>query len=57
MGLHPLRGYIRPMPYRTDESAPDRGRSKRPFDRLGVACLAWTGVFITLTAALSLTLK
>jgi hypothetical protein len=28
-----------------------------PFDRVGVACLAWSSVFIVLTAVLVLTLK
>ena len=28
-----------------------------PFDRIGVACLAWAVAFITLTAVLALTLK
>lgn len=28
-----------------------------PFDRIGVACLAWASAFITLTAVLALTLK
>jgi hypothetical protein len=28
-----------------------------PFDRIGVACLAWAGVFIVLSTALALILK
>jgi hypothetical protein len=28
-----------------------------PFDRFGLACLAWAGAFVALTAVLSLTLK
>jgi hypothetical protein len=28
-----------------------------PFDGFGLACLAWAGAFIPLTAVLSLTLK
>jgi hypothetical protein len=30
---------------------------RAPFDRLGVACLAWSAVFIVLTGVLALTLK
>ncbi|HEY5008380.1 MAG TPA: hypothetical protein VII42_10265 [Caulobacteraceae bacterium] len=28
-----------------------------PFDRIGVACLAWSAAFIALTTVLALTLK
>jgi hypothetical protein len=28
-----------------------------PFDRLGIACLAWASIFIVLTAVLAVTLK
>jgi hypothetical protein len=30
---------------------------RAPFDRVGVACLAWAAVFIVLTGVLALTLK
>ena len=32
----------------------DAGRF--PFDRVGLVCLAWTGVFVAVTAVLSFTL-
>jgi hypothetical protein len=28
-----------------------------PFDRIGLACLAWTGAFLALTLALSFVLR
>jgi len=30
---------------------------RAPFDRVGVACLAWSAIFIVLTGVLALTLK
>ncbi|HKT55103.1 MAG TPA: hypothetical protein VJP88_11685 [Caulobacteraceae bacterium] len=35
----------------------DRDAPASPFDGVGVACLAWAGVFIALTAVLAIVLN
>jgi hypothetical protein len=58
---HPLtsEAALVPISGPVTDSTKDALTSPRraPFDRLGLACLAWSAIFIVLTGVLALTLK
>ena len=58
---YPLTSEVRlaPISGPVTDSAKDLLNPPRraPFDRVGVACLAWSAIFIVLTGVLALTLK
>ena len=54
-----FEGTLVPITGPVTDSAKDLLNPPRraPFDRVGVACLAWSAIFIVLTGVLALTLK
>jgi hypothetical protein len=50
MGLHSGERYITRMSGITARFLLLRGASLRPFDPVGIACLAWAGAFLCVTA-------
>jgi hypothetical protein len=53
MGSRGDNPYIPRMTEVTPRFLLARGPSRRPFDRVGIVCLAWTGAFLCVTAVVS----
>jgi hypothetical protein len=53
MGFQGDNPYFRGMTDVTPRFLLARAPSRRPFDRVGVACLAWAGAFLCVTAVVA----
>ncbi|HXQ11226.1 MAG TPA: hypothetical protein VN805_09570 [Caulobacteraceae bacterium] len=57
MGFRGDNPYIHPMTDITPRFPLVRGPLQRPFDRVGIACLAWTGAFLCVTAVVAVLVR
>jgi hypothetical protein len=53
MGFRGKNPYVRRMTDVTPRFLLARGPLRRPFDRVGIVCLAWAGAFLCVTAVVS----